>query len=114
MTNHLIEWLVRHQYEIGVGSGLLLAMGLTGLFALMVVIWPNTRLKALTLWFIFWLCAVMWRWIGAVLKPDLFGIRESLLAAGIFLMAGLTTFILMGVAWFEYVRDGRNGQDHEE
>lgn len=103
----IYDWLVMNQYQISVGAGLLLTLGLTGLFALMILIWPNTRLKFLTLWFVFWLMAVMWRWFGAVVKPDLFSIRESLLAAGIFVMAGISTFILMGVAWFEYVRDGR-------
>lgn len=51
--------------------------------------------------------AVMWRWIAAVLRPDLFGIKESLVAPGIFLVAGISTFALMIYAWVEYVRDGR-------
>lgn len=74
---------------------------------LMILIWPNTLLKRLTLWFVIWLNAVMWRWIAAVLKPDLFGIKESLVAAGVFLVAGISTFALMIYAWVEYVRDGR-------
>lgn len=49
----------------------------------------------------------MWRWIAAVLRPDLFGIKESLVAPGIFLVAGISTFALMIYAWVEYVRDGR-------
>ena len=103
-----MSWLEAHQFQFNVGAGLILTTGLTGLFLLMVIIWPNTRLKWLTLWFIGCLCAVMWRWIAAVIKPEWFGIKESLLASIVFLVAGISTFALMFVAWFEYVRDGRD------
>lgn len=103
----LVDWLTDNQYQINAGSGIFLALGLTGMSLLMILIWPNTVLKRLTLWFVIWLNAVMWRWIAAVLKPDLFGIKESLVAAGIFLVAGISTFALMIYAWVEYVRDGR-------
>jgi len=103
----LVDWLTANQYQINAGSGIFLALGLTGMSLLMILIWPNTLLKRLTLWFVIWLNAVMWRWIAAVLKPDLFGIKESLVAPGIFLVAGISTFALMIYAWVEYVRDGR-------
>ena len=103
----LVDWLTANQYQINAGSGIFLALGLTGMSLLMILIWPNTLLKRLTLWFVIWLNAVMWRWIAAVLKPDLFGIKGSLVAAGVFLVAGISTFALMIDAWVEYVRDGR-------
>ena len=74
---------------------------------LMILIWPNTLLKRLTLWFVIWLNAVMWRWIAAVLRPAWFGIEDSLLPAAVFCVAGVSTFVLMIVAWWEYVRDGK-------
>ena len=103
----LVDWLTANQYQINAGSGIFLALGLTGMSLLMILIWPNTLLKRLTLWFVIWLNAVMWRWIAAVLRPDLFAIKESLVPAGVFLVAGVSTFVLMIYAWVEYVRDGR-------
>lgn len=103
----LHDVLLPYTYQINVGGGAFLTVGLTGIFLLMAVIWPNTRLKALTLWFMGCLVAVMWRWMAAVLMPAWFGIEDSLLPAAVFCVAGVSTFVLMIVAWWEYVRDGR-------
>ncbi len=75
---HINTWLEANQYQINVGSGLILTLGLTGLSLLMIVIWPNTRLKFLTLWFVLCLDAVMWRWVAAVVSRLAMEIRSPL------------------------------------
>lgn len=94
-------------YRVNAGFGLMLTIGLSAIFVLMVVLWPSTRLRRMALWFMFWCCAVMWRWIGAVLKPDWFSIRDSLVPTVIFAGAAMATAQFAIVAWYEHVQDAR-------
>ena len=94
-------------YRINLAMGFTLTLSLTGLFVLMLVLWPRTRLNKLALWFMFSCCAVMWRWCVAVLRPDLLSIRESIVATIVFAMATVSTLWFMVAAWWEHVREAR-------
>lgn len=94
-------------YQVNTGMGILLTFSLTALFALMFILWPRTRLNKLALWFMFWCCALMWRWSLAVLFPGVFSIRESIIATVIFAGASISTLLFAAVAWIEHVQDAR-------
>ena len=94
-------------FQLNTAMGMLLTLSLTALLVLMFILWPRTRLNKLALWFMFWCCAVMWRWSLAVMFPDWLSIRESILATIIFAGASISTLVFAAVAWIEHVQDAR-------
>ena len=94
-------------YQINAGMAILLTLSMTALFILMLILWPKTLLNKLALWFMFWTSAVMWRYIGGVLLPSIFNIKESLIASVIFGIAAITTVAFALVAWTQHVQESR-------
>lgn len=82
-----------------------MGLSLTSLFALMAILRPKTLLNQLAMWFAFCCTAVVWRSVAALLKPEIFGVRESLIASGVFLVASIVTFVFGAVAWYEHMGD---------
>lgn len=87
---------------------LLMAIAFTALFALMAILNPKTLLNRLAMWFCFCCTLIMWRTIAALFKPEVFGVRESLVASVVFAVATIVTTAFGVVAWYEHIGDYLN------
>lgn len=92
-------------YQINTVMAILMATSFTSLFILMAILKPQTVMNRLAMWFAFCCAAVTWRSVAGLLRPDLFGVRESLFASLFFAIATVVTTAFGIVAWYEHVGD---------
>lgn len=104
----LIAWNRIPIYQINTVMATLMAIAFTALFVLMVVLKPTTLLNRLATWFALCCTALSWRTVAALLHPEWFGLRESLIASLLFAIATITTVAFGAVAWYEHVGDMLN------
>lgn len=92
-------------YQVNTVMAVLMATSFTALFILMIILKPITVLNRLATWFAFCCAAVTWRSVAGLLRPEIFGVRESLYASLFFAVATIVTTSFGIVAWYEHVGD---------
>lgn len=101
----LFAWNRFPVWEFNALMAIILAISLTMLFALMVILKPQTLLNRLAAWFAFSSTVLTWRTVAALLHPEWFGVRETVIASFVFAFATIVTFVFGIVAWLEHVGD---------